>query len=195
LASARICSNANVRLSTHIADIVNLIRWESLSQVALVGHSYGGIVISGVVEQIEAAVASLTFLDALVPDNDQALADLTTPRVRDSIAAAAQSGELAVKPVPASVFKVNEKDQAWVDSLCTPHPRAAMTDRLRLTGARERIARKTYIRAKAYPSERYDGYQTRLSITSGWRVHELPCGHDAMVDMPSELTELLLASA
>jgi pimeloyl-ACP methyl ester carboxylesterase len=184
-----------IGLATHIADIVNLIKWERLADVVLVGHSYGGFIITGVAERMLPSIASLVFLDAHVPENGQSLADLSSPLVRDSIAEATQKGEIAVKPVPASVFRVNETDAAWVDALCTPHPRAAMTDKLAVAGARDRVGKKTYIRAKGYASERYDGFQSRLSANPGWRVHELACGHDAMVDMPAELTDLLLASA
>ena len=56
-------------------------------------------------------------------------------------------------------------------------------------------AKKTYIRAKGYPSVPFDGYQAQLTKAAEWRVHELPCGHDAMVDQPAELTEMLVSAA
>jgi pimeloyl-ACP methyl ester carboxylesterase len=184
-----------INLATHIADIVNLIRWERLADIALVGHSYGGIIITGVVERVESSISSMVFLDALVPEAGQSQAELTTPLVRDLIATATQNSDIAVSPVPASVFRVNENDGAWVDAMCTPHPLATMLDKSLAVGARDRFANKTYIRAKAYPNALYDAYRARFAQTPGWRVHELPCGHDAMIDMPEELTDLLLASA
>jgi hypothetical protein len=90
------------------------------------------------------------------------------------------------------VFRVNEKDRAWVDTMCTPHPMATLTDTITITGARDRVAKRAYIRAKGYPSVPFDGYQERLKTAAGWRIYEMPCGHDAMVDMPDRLTEILL---
>ena len=79
--------------------------------------------------------------------------------------------------------------------MCTPHPVATLTDKITLTGARDRIAKKTYIRAKGYPSVPFDGRRRRLKADAAWRVYDMPCGHDAMVDMPDRLTEILLEVA
>jgi pimeloyl-ACP methyl ester carboxylesterase len=184
-----------VNLATHVTDIVNVLKWESLADVVLVGHSYGGMIISGVAEQAREAIGSIVFLDAFVPENGDSLATKASQPVRESIAALTQKGESAMKPVPAAVFRVNEKDRGWVDGMCTMHPLATLTDTISLTGARDRIAKKAYIRAKGYPSVPFDGYQQRLEATGGWRVYEMPCGHDAMVDMPDRLTEILLEVA
>jgi pimeloyl-ACP methyl ester carboxylesterase len=184
--------DAKLNLATHIADIVNVIKWEELKDIVLVGHSYGGLIISGVVESVGDKIGSIVFLDAFVPDNGDALAAKASEPVREQIATAVQNGEIAMKPVPAAVFRVNEKDRAWVDGKCTPHPLATLTDKISLTGARERVAKKAYIRAKGYPSVPFDAAQERLKRDSAWRVTELPCGHDAMVDLPDQLVEILL---
>jgi pimeloyl-ACP methyl ester carboxylesterase len=184
-----------IGLATHITDIVDVIKWEGLTDIVLVGHSYGGYIITGVAEQVQSAISSIVFLDAFVPERGQSIANTASQLTRDAIAKAVQAGEGAIKPVPAAVFRVNEKDRDWVDAKCTPHPIASFTDEAAATGARERIAKKTYIRAKGYPSIPFDGYQARLSKAADWRVHELPCGHDAMVDQPAELTDLLVSAA
>src|SRR5262245_48956795 len=185
----------SVNLATHITDIVNVIKWEGLSNIVLVGHSYGGMIISGVAEQAQPTIGSLVFLDAFLPDSGASLAEGASQPVREAIAAAVQKGETTLKPVPAAVFRVNEKDRAWVDGLCTPHPIATLTDKIALTGARDRVAKKAYIRAKGYPSVPFDAAQQHLKADPAWRVYELPCGHDAMVDMPERLTEILLEVA
>src|SRR5712691_3328562 len=179
-----------VSLTTHVTDLVNVIKWEDLKDIVLCGHSYGGLIVSGVAEQ--APVASIVFLDAFVPENGEALAELASQPVREAIAAASQKGDIALKPVPAAVFRVNERDRAWVDALCTPHPIATLKDKISLTGARERIAKKAYIRAKGYPSMPFDAAHAKLSSSAGWRVYDVPCGHDVMVDMPERLVEILL---
>ncbi len=184
-----------INLATHVSDIVNVIKWEGLSDIVLVGHSYGGMIISGVAEQAREAIGSIVFLDAFVPENGDSLATGASQPVREAIAALVQKGETAMKPVPAAVFRVNEKDRAWVDRMCTPHPLATLTDKITITGARDRVSKKAYIRAKGYPSVPFDGAQAKLAGNSAWRVYEMPCGHDAMVDMPDRLSEILLEVA
>jgi pimeloyl-ACP methyl ester carboxylesterase len=187
--------NDKVNLATHITDIVNVIKWEGLSDIVLVGHSYGGVIISGVAEQVRDAIGSIVFLDAFVPEDGDSLAAKAAQPVRAAIAALVENGETTMKPISAEVFRVNEKDRAWVDAMCTPHPVATMTDKIAVAGARDRIAKKAYIRAKGYPSVPFDGAQEKLKTAAGWRVYELPCGHDAMVDMPDRLTEILVEVA
>ena len=185
----------DVNLATHITDIVNVLKWEGLKDIVLVGHSYGGIIISGVAEQAGDKIASIVFLDAFVPESGTSLAETASQPVRDGIAAAKEKGELALKPVPASVFRVNEKDRPWIDGMCTPHPIATFTDKITVSGARDKVAKRTYIRAKGYPSVPFDGAYEKLKNTAGWNVYEMAAGHDAMVDMPDRLTEILIEVA
>jgi pimeloyl-ACP methyl ester carboxylesterase len=187
--------DAKVNLATHITDIVNVIKWEGLRDIVLVGHSYGGCIISGVAEQMGDAMGAIVFLDAFVPENGDTLATKASQPVREAIAGLVEKGETAMKPVSAAVFRVNEKDRAWVDAMCTPHPVATLTDKITITGARDRIAKKAYIRAKGYPSVPFDGFQERLKADATWRIYELPCGHDVMVDMPDRLSEILVEVA
>jgi pimeloyl-ACP methyl ester carboxylesterase len=138
-----------VDLKTHITDVVNVMKWEGLSDVVLCGHSYGGFVISGVAEQMAPAIRSIVFLDAFVPRNGESVLDLTGPAVQEGIRNALQRGDIAIPPRAAEAFGVNEADRAWVDRLCVGQPIATFTDKIALSGARERIARKSYIRAKS----------------------------------------------
>lgn len=82
-----------------------------------------------------------------------------------------------------------------LDKQCTPHPLKTCTDHIVLTGARERIAKKAYIRAIGYPAVHFDDVLNKLKDNPGWTKHELQCGHDAMLDMPQEVADLLVASA
>ena len=186
---------AGIDVSTHVTDIVNVLKWERLSDVVLCGHSYGGMVVSGVAEQAGSAIGSIVFLDAFVPENGDSMAALTSQAVRDNLKAASERGDLGVPPRPAAAFLVNEKDQAWVDSLCGPQPIGTMTEKLTLTGARERIAKKAYIRAGAYPNPGFDKALARVKTDKSWRTYDVPCGHDVMVDMPERLAEILLEVA
>ncbi|MDO8876214.1 MAG: alpha/beta hydrolase [Pseudolabrys sp.] len=179
-----------VNATMHIADIVNLIRYERLSDIVLVGHSYGGSVISGVAEVVPDKIAALVFLDAFIPDNGEAVVDMVQPAVKEIILAAQARGETIVPVRDAAAFNVNEKDRAWVDSLAGPQPIGTMTEKLKLTGARDRIAKKTYIRASGYPNVAFEAALSRAKA-EGWRTYEVPCGHNVMIDAPARLAEIL----
>jgi len=186
---------AGINVSTHVTDVANVLKWEGLSNVVLCGHSYGGLVVSGVAEQMSSAIGSIVFLDAFVPENGDSMADLTSQMVRDNLKAAAERGDIGVPARSAAAFMVNKNDQAWVDAMCVPHPIASMTEKVALTGARETIGKKAYIRAAAYPNPGFDLAYARVKADKSWRTYEVPCGHDVMVDMPEQLAEILLEVA
>jgi pimeloyl-ACP methyl ester carboxylesterase len=184
-----------INASLHIADVLGLVRFEQLDDFVLVGHSYGGCVVSGLAEALPNAIRSIVFLDAFIPDNGDATIDLVQPAVQQVIRDALARGETTVPVRDAAAFKVNEKDRAWVDALATPQPIGTMTEKLTLTGARERIPKKTYIRASGYPNVSFDKAYARVKGDRTWRTYEVPCGHDVMIDEPDRLTEILLEVA
>jgi len=173
-------NSPSVNLSTQIDDVANEIRWKDLENVVLVGHSYGGMVISGVAEQVASKIASIVYLDAFVPADGQSLVDQ---------GGKAEPGPFTA-PIPAARFAVNEADRAWVDSKMTPQSTACFTEKIKLTGAYQRIARKAYIGAK-----NFKGFATTLEkIRSdpSWKTWVVDCGHDIMIDKPDELTSILV---
>jgi pimeloyl-ACP methyl ester carboxylesterase len=180
-----------INVDVHVTDVVNVMKWERLSDVVLCGHSYGGFVISGVAERVPAAIASIVFLDAFVPDHDNSVLEITSAAVASATREAVGRGETTIAPRPAEFFRVNEKDRAWVDAMCTPQPIGTFTQKLALSGARDRIAKKTYIRARDYHNPAFDAALSRARADRSWRVLEAPCGHDVMVDKPEWLADLL----
>jgi pimeloyl-ACP methyl ester carboxylesterase len=184
--------NPGIDLETHILDVVNVMKWQELREIVLVGHSYGGAVISGVAERMETSIASLVMLDAFIPANGQSVSDLMAPQRRDAILKAASEGTTSFPPVPAAAFNVNESDRGWVDAQCTPHPIKCFLQKLELTGARDRIAKKAYIRAANYDSTPFDAALSQARDT-GWRTFEMAAGHDVMIDAPAQLAEMLEA--
>jgi pimeloyl-ACP methyl ester carboxylesterase len=184
-----------ITLSTHAADVVNVLTFENLRDVVLLGHSYGGMVISSVVEAVPDRIAALVYLDAFVPEDGQSLHDLVpeAQRARQREMAAANGG--FIPPIPAANFNVNEADRAYVDAQCNPHPFETMRERLVLTGARERVAHKTYLRAANYPSISFEAARERFTGQPGWFVDAIPAGHDVMLDAPEALADSLVAAA
>jgi pimeloyl-ACP methyl ester carboxylesterase len=184
-----------ITLDTHITDVVNVIKWESLEGITLVGHSYAGFVISGVAERASSAISSIVFLDAFLPENGQRVVDLAPPELRATSLAAVAKNEVSRPVPPAKAFGVNEKDQPWVDAKTTPQPTLVSVQPIALTGAREKIGKKTYIRATSYPNQKFDEHLAKLTGDQTWRTFGVPCGHDVMVDMPERLADILMEVA
>jgi pimeloyl-ACP methyl ester carboxylesterase len=187
--------SAQVDINTHVTDIVSVIKFESLDNIVLVGHSYAGLIITGVAEQIGSAISSIVYLDAFLPDDGDTLVGLSPEKVRAATFAARDKGEISRPFPPASAFGVNEKDQAWVNSKLTPQPLGTSFMPIKMTGAREKIAKKTFIRLTGYQSPFFDKALAQCRANKTWRTFEIATGHDIMVNMPDELTNLILEAA
>jgi pimeloyl-ACP methyl ester carboxylesterase len=184
----------DIILDTHITDIANVFKWEDLKDVCLVVHSYGGYPGSGALEQIGDRVSAIVWLDAFKPVDGERLLDVTSEFSRKGLLAAMEKGEPG-RPAPkAEAFAVvNEKDRAWVDSKTTPQPNGVALQPIKLTGARDRVAKKTYIRAAKYPQPTFDKALAECKADKTWRTFEVTnSGHDVMVDAPDWLVEVLL---
>lgn len=182
-----------VDLDTHIADVVNLIRWEELSDVVLCGHSYGGCVVSGAADQLPDRIRALVYVDAFVPENGQSLHDTLPAEQRDAqVRGAVAIGDgWKVPPIPAEVFNVNARDLAWVNQQRTPQSLATFQQPLKLTGAIERIQDITYILATGWEHSPFPWFYEKAKA-KGWRTLTMECGHDVMLDRPEDLLEVLL---
>jgi pimeloyl-ACP methyl ester carboxylesterase len=187
--------SGQITLDTHITDIVNVIKWEGLDGFVLVGHSYGGWIISGVAERFETKISSIVFLDAFMPENGQRVLDTNSPRSRAEIEEALNKAEVSRPAPPASVWNVNPKDQPWVNEKFTAQPVGVAFTPIRLTGARERVPKKTYVRAKGYDNPNFERYYAKVKSDPSWRTYEMPCGHEVMIDMPERTAEILLEVA
>jgi hypothetical protein len=152
-------------------------------------------VITQAAEQIGPQVGSIVYLDAFVPQVGDSLISLANPGPRKALEEAVARGDLVAKPVPAAAFNVNEKDRAWVDAKCTPHPLAAVVEKMTAASAYEKIARKTYIRATGFKSPVFDETVAKMKTMPGWKTYEVASGHDVMVDRPDQLADILLEVA
>ena len=182
-----------VNLSTHIADVAGVFANEELDGAVLAGHSYGGMVITGVADRMSEKIAALVYLDAFLPEDGQSLFDLNVPaNTQRFIANAGDIGGLAVPRPPAAFFNVNANDAERVDRLATPFPLAAMAERLKLTGKHRSIARRIYVHGTVLPRESpFKPFYERVRNDPAWTVHALACGHHVMLDMPDKTAEIL----
>lgn len=182
---AHLASDA-VNMETHVADVVNFVTWEDLKDIVLVGHSYGGLVVTGAAEKIGPQIASIVYLDAFIPEDGQSMVDIVNRPVPETGFA---------PPFPAKMMKVNAKDEAWVDSKVTPQPVNTYRQKMAITGAYKKIAKKTYVRTLQFNNPIFQKTYEALKAQADWKTHTIDCGHDLMVDKPQETAALLEGAA
>ena len=189
-------ASRDVGLETHIIDVLNVLRWEELSDVVLCGHSYGGMVISGVADRVPERIRSLVYLDAFVPRDGQSTVDQMSPAATSLVREGARTAGdgWRIPPFSAARFGDAPENHEWVDRQSVPQPLATLEDKIHLSGAIDSIAKRTFILATKYQPSAFHGIAERLRHDPRWRVMELDCGHDIMVDKPRELVDVLVGA-
>lgn len=185
-----------VNLDTHIADICGVIEAEELNDVVLVGHSYGGMPITGAADRMAERIGALVYLDAFTPsDGESALA------IR---AAAGGQAALTINPpadgpglpVPsASAFGLTGDIEAWVQRRMTPHPYATFDQPIGLSGAWLSVPRKIYVRKNKYPAPYFDQYYERWKDDPDWIAYNLDAIHNLMMTDPEWFVGLIMQDA
>jgi pimeloyl-ACP methyl ester carboxylesterase len=185
-----------IDLRTHIQDVLGVLDEEDLSDLVLVGHSYGGMVVTGVADAVPDKIASLVYLDAFVPENGQALVGIVPTGPGVPQLAAVSGAEWLMAPPPVAAFgEPSEAVRAFAARKLSAHPTACLTQVLTLTGGIDRIRRKTYIYCNDPQPTTFTPFYEKVRNRPGWTVHTLPCTHMVTSDMPEELTALLQAAA
>lgn len=191
-------------LATHVADIVNLVEAEELRDVVLVGHSYGGMVITGAADALRGRVRHLVYLDAAVPADGDNLASFVpgvTPeevrRRETAFHAMAPDGAWLPPLAPALVGVGDPADAQWLQRRLRAHPLRTWLDRIRLRHGGHAGIRKTYVVAADPPTVAmgYPRMAEALRADREWTCHEIACGHDMMVSEPVRTATLIAEAA
>jgi pimeloyl-ACP methyl ester carboxylesterase len=183
----------DLTLDTQIADVVNLAKWEDMSGVCLVAHSFGGWAASGALEQIADRVDSLVMVDAFKPRNGERPVEYISEFSRKAMEDALTRGEAGRKRPVASTFSADEKSYAWIEAKMTPQPNNVVFQPVTLTGKLETVKKKTYIRVPKYPQAAFDRALAECRANNTWQtfVNETS-GHDLMIDQPEWLADIIL---
>ena len=190
-----------VGLGTHIGDVVSLLFHEDLREVILVGHSYGGMVITGVADRALDRIGQLVFLDAAIPCSGEALASISPAlaEFRESEGKAIDGVELLLfpdQPVARAIYGVDdEADWAWMLPRLRPQPWRTFDEPLVLANP-QGVARlpRTVINCPSTLAAR--GVNEKLDrYFVGDRVWELDTGHDTMITEPEKTAEMFLRLA
>ncbi len=179
-----------ITLDTHVTDLVNVFEWEDLSDVVLVAHSYGGFVASGAAEHVQSSISCIVFVDAFLPQNGESLLDLR-PKDQPVGQFSDAKTEVGLPAPPARAFHVNDEDEAWVNAKMTPQPIGTFMSHIALSGARDRIGRKIYVRSTEYQNPRFDSYFAAAKADPAWGTFQVQSGHAVMIDAPGQLADIL----
>jgi pimeloyl-ACP methyl ester carboxylesterase len=183
-------ANPDVSLDTHIEDIVAVLEAEDLHDVYLIGHSYGGMVATGIADRARARIKHLIYLDAFAPKDGQSAFDLQKPeQVAQRREAARKDGDgwrLATGPMPPDTAP---EDVAWATPRRKPQPIKTFEQRLTLSA--EPSAPRTYIYCKrARPDDNFRQFLDRAK-REGWRTYEIDASHNPHITAPDMLMKIL----
>jgi pimeloyl-ACP methyl ester carboxylesterase len=190
-------ANPDVNLDTHITDVLMVLQYEDLSDVVLVGQSYGGAVVTGAADRAAERIGRLVYVDAFVPTDGESVNDLSPERFVDLFRQlAAEQGDGWQVPSPFDPGDLGPPEmEEWYAPKLVPHPLACFDQPIRLTGACEALPR-SYVdcRPDDAPSWVFQRFSERAQA-EGWDYHRLPVGHDAQVLAPEQLVDVLERAA
>ncbi|MGH7333322.1 MAG: alpha/beta fold hydrolase [Candidatus Rokuibacteriota bacterium] len=189
---ARRLAHAAVGLDTHIEDVVGALVYEDLHDVFLVGHSYGGVVITAAAARVRERLRGLVYLDAPVPENGLSNNDVLPPRIGGIVRERAREGGdgWRVPPPSAIDWGLDDGTRAWVVPKLTPHPLKSLEDPARLHAGALAALPRAFLRT-SLSSATYQPLFERARA-EGWLCQELDGGHYAMLTAPHVVaTELL----
>jgi len=185
--------NEMTDLYTHVEDILQIFKYEDLSGVILIGHSYAGLVIGGVAEMIPEKIKLLIYIDAYIPqdgktafDLDPGLMDLYKERTMKD-----QNKPWLVRPYTPSEFGIsNVKDIEWMESKLVPMPLLTHTQPIIVQNKETTKIPRAFITTSEFGEDMFQ--RQNMEAKKKWDYYELKRGHDVMITAPEELSKLLL---
>lgn len=185
-----------VDLALHIEDVVRVLECEDLTDVVLVGHSYGGMVVTGVADRVPERIRHLVYLDALLPEHGECAMDLLPATQRSAVEHLVQErGEGWLIPAPPLPPDTPNHDVRLAVGRRLPQPLATFTSPIVLLGRGESVP-TTYIRCTVTgPFDTFGLSWARARARAGWSIHELTASHNPHITMPEGLATLLWSIA
>jgi pimeloyl-ACP methyl ester carboxylesterase len=186
-------AHPEIDLDTHIADVVGLLEYEDLHGVILIGHSYGGMVATGVADRARSRIVKLVYIDAFAPRNGESALDLLPPVARAQRQAGTggvESWQIPPAPMPPDT---SEDDRAWAMPRRVPQPAKTFSQKLKLSA--EPTAQRHYIYCRrAGPEDRFRPFYERAK-REGWGAYEIDASHNPHITNPVVLADMLDAIA
>jgi pimeloyl-ACP methyl ester carboxylesterase len=183
-----------IDLETHIADILSVLQFEDLRDVILIGHSYGGMVATGVADRARDRITTLVYLDAFAPRDGESIFDLTPDRRSVMVEAARKSGDgwkMPANPMPPDT---PEADQAWAMPRRMPQPLKTFEQKLRMHHGELTLPRHYIYCKRCPPDDRFRQFYDRAK-REGWGNYEIDASHNPHITAPEALATLLYGIA
>ena len=183
-------AHPSIDLETHIQDMLGVIKFERLEDFVLIGHSYGGMVATGVADRVPGRISRLIYLDAFVPEDGQAMIDLLSGAAVARLRAAVKGGDgwrVPPNPVPPDT---SPEDLQWLQALRLPQPVRTLETPLRLRHGDTRIPRTYAYYTRTSPADPFQPFAERAR-RQHWDYHELDSSHSAHITAPEALMALL----
>jgi pimeloyl-ACP methyl ester carboxylesterase len=180
-----------IDLDTHIRDVAGVLEMEDLRDVVLIGHSYGGMVATGVADRARERIAQLIYLDAFVPEDGQSLFDLQSAETRERMRALARDAggwRVPPNPMPADT---PASDVAWAAGRRLPQPIKTFEQPLRLAGKGPPPPRSYIYCRRIGPADVFGQFAEPARRERGWRYFELDASHNPHITAPQALMALL----
>jgi pimeloyl-ACP methyl ester carboxylesterase len=186
---------ADISLQDHIDDVLGLIDAEELREIVLVGHSYGGMVITGVADALLARSAGhlrqLVYVDAMVPLPGEGWGAGHPPEIVQSRLALAKANDNALPPPDPIDFGIDDDDRAWLLRRQVPHPFAMYRVPLHFDGERWARVPRCFVDCTQPAYHTIDAMRARVRSQAGWQIEEIATGHCPMVSAPQALLAVL----
>jgi pimeloyl-ACP methyl ester carboxylesterase len=173
-----------IDLATHIADVVTQVDASDFTDIVLVGHSYGGMVVTGVIGKIGGRIAHIVYLDAFLPEDGQSLWDIVGDWEHRHYIDGQRLTPGLVAPLPGL-------DR---DLRLGKHPLLTLIEPVTFTGREAEVRHHSYIFASGWQPTPFARFHARVKDDPRWQAHEIACGHFVMGDAPGELLAILLAA-
>jgi pimeloyl-ACP methyl ester carboxylesterase len=177
----------DIDLEAHITDILAVLEFEDLSGVNLIGHSYGGMVATGVADRARGRIAELIYLDAFAPEDGDSVLDLLPPASRALREPAAGSWQIPPGPMPPDT---PPEDVEWCRTRRLPQPAKTFAQKLKLQNGPLTLPRHFIYCARRPPDDRFRRFYERAR-REGWGAHELDSSHNPHITCPDALADLL----
>jgi pimeloyl-ACP methyl ester carboxylesterase len=180
-------ANPSIDLETHIQDILNVIHYEDLRDIVLVGHSYGGMVATGVADRARDIVRQLIYIDAFVPEDGQSLFDLNKMAAQ-KLAESGDGWRVPPNPTPPDT---SPADVEWLTPRRIDMPIKCLDTKLKLQGGALTLPRSYIYATRITPADTFRPFAERARSETGWSYHEIDASHSPNVTAPEALMALL----
>ena len=177
-----------ITLTDHIDDVCDQVAEAGFDRFILAGHSYGGMVISGVAGRLGARIDAICYLDAFLPGDDQSLWDITGEFEHNWYVDSQRHRPGLVGPIGAVDFSP-------VPGKIGYHPLLTLLEAIPFTGEEAKIVRRCYVLATDWQPTPFRRFAEEVQADRAWEYHEAATDHFVMLGAPEQVAEILLGLA